>query len=241
MKRAIAIILLMCMGLSLCACGKSKEAQTIDALILSIEEVTLKDKETINKAQEQYDALSDRQKKQVENYSILEKAVKTLAILEEEEAKRKEEEAKIRKNYQQVLQWIAKNGEEILEEDDINEYGKVKEYSCYFENESGGWIRISFELDENGKYSAGTTLLVERSETPREMNMGTGTIYTLYHYLYLYMPEPRVEYLWKYGQWLGGSIASGWLNVDEVSQMSRSKTDYEISNYKEDYNFKSVS
>ena len=66
------------MLLSLCGC-KSKAAKETDELILKIGEVTASSTDEVERAQSAYDALSDKEKTQVENYALLEQAQKDLA------------------------------------------------------------------------------------------------------------------------------------------------------------------
>ena len=66
------------MLLSLCGC-KSKAAKETDELILKIGEVTASSTDEVERAQGAYDALSDKEKTQVENYALLEQAQKELA------------------------------------------------------------------------------------------------------------------------------------------------------------------
>jgi len=233
MKNRLAIILILCALLSLCACGKSEEAEAVDALILAIADVALDDKETIQKAQEEYDLLSDKQKQTVESYPILAEAIETLSILEEEEAKRleeealrKAEEARIKNNCETLLNWLVSNGEEILEEDDINKYGQVKAYEYVFQSDSGS-LYLSVEPDEDGKFDDITRLDIRRLGVPS-------------HYLYTYLgaSEMTAAYLWGYHPFMKDTDASGWINDIDLAQVSRSNTDYEISGYKESYDFK---
>lgn len=78
MKKVITLVLCAVMLLTLCACGKSKEAQNVDNLILAIGEVSIDSAEKIAVAEEAYDALSDKDKSKVENYSILNDAEASL-------------------------------------------------------------------------------------------------------------------------------------------------------------------
>lgn len=78
MKKRIAVFLAALMLLSLCAC-KSKAAKETDELILKIDEVTASSTDEVERAQSAYDALSDKEKTQVENYALLEQAQKDLA------------------------------------------------------------------------------------------------------------------------------------------------------------------
>ncbi len=78
MKKRIAVFLAALMLLSLCGC-KSKAAKETDELILKIGEVTASSTDEVERAQGAYDALSDKEKTQVENYALLEQAQKDLA------------------------------------------------------------------------------------------------------------------------------------------------------------------
>ena len=78
MKKLLALLLVACMMLSLCACGKSKEATTADELILAIGEVTLDAESRVTAAQVFYDTLTAEQKTEVENLALLENATQTL-------------------------------------------------------------------------------------------------------------------------------------------------------------------
>lgn len=78
MKKWIAVVLAAVMLLSLCGC-KSKVAKETDELILKIGEVTASSTDEVERAQSAYDALSDKEKTQVENYALLEQAQKDLA------------------------------------------------------------------------------------------------------------------------------------------------------------------
>ena len=78
MKKRFAVFLAALMLLSLCGC-KSKAAKETDELILKIGEVTASSTDEVERAQSAYDALSDKEKTQVENYALLEQAQKDLA------------------------------------------------------------------------------------------------------------------------------------------------------------------
>lgn len=78
MKKRIAVFLAALMLLSLCGC-KSKAAKETDELILKIGEVTASSTDEVERAQGAYDALSGKEKTQVENYALLEQAQKDLA------------------------------------------------------------------------------------------------------------------------------------------------------------------
>ena len=78
MKKVITLVLCAVMLLTLCACGKSKEAQNVDDLILAIGEVSIDSAEKIAVAEEAYNALSDKDKSTVENFSVLNDAIISL-------------------------------------------------------------------------------------------------------------------------------------------------------------------
>lgn len=84
MKKATAVLLALVIVLSLSACGKSKNVTQTEQLIESIGQVTIDSKDLIVQAQNTYDALSEKEKAEVENYSVLEKAQNDLAVAEEE-------------------------------------------------------------------------------------------------------------------------------------------------------------
>ena len=71
MKRTVALLLVLCLCASLCACGKSKAARKADDLILAIGEVTIDSEEAINAALTYYNTLNDEQKMEVEHHPVL--------------------------------------------------------------------------------------------------------------------------------------------------------------------------
>lgn len=81
MKKILAILLLLSFCISLCSCSltKSAEAKHVDDLILAIGEVTVDSEPAIMEAQASYDALTESQKSEVDNYDILTAAHETLA------------------------------------------------------------------------------------------------------------------------------------------------------------------
>ena len=82
MKRILSLSLAVLLCLSLCACGKSKEAKAVDDLILSIGEVTAESAETVQAAAEAYNALSEKDRESIENYETLKKAQEDLFYIE---------------------------------------------------------------------------------------------------------------------------------------------------------------
>ena len=74
MKKKLLIILTITMCFIVSACGKSEEAINADNLIMNIGEVTLESADKIKVAEEAIDQLTDQQKKQLENMTVLENA-----------------------------------------------------------------------------------------------------------------------------------------------------------------------
>lgn len=70
MAGALSLVLL----LSLCGCGKSKEAIAVEEQIGSIGEISLDSGDTIRAARQAYDALESKDQEAVENSSLLEQA-----------------------------------------------------------------------------------------------------------------------------------------------------------------------
>ena len=66
MKRVISLLLTLIMCLSLCACGKSEAATAYEALVEEIGTVSLDSEESIIEAENAYQALTDKEKKSVE-------------------------------------------------------------------------------------------------------------------------------------------------------------------------------
>lgn len=73
MKKKKILIACICLGMmfSLCACGKSKEAQSVEKKISAIGTVTWENDSAIVEAESAYEELSDKDKKNVENYNDL--------------------------------------------------------------------------------------------------------------------------------------------------------------------------
>lgn len=86
MKKVCSLILVFVLSLLLCACGKSEAAENAERLISSIGEVSLESKNALDAAQCAFDALSEEDKKQVENYYILVEGQAVYKELEEQNA-----------------------------------------------------------------------------------------------------------------------------------------------------------
>lgn len=84
MKRALSILIIAVICLSLCSCGKSEAATNADNMILEIGEVTLESGDKIADAEEAISNLKESEYKQLEQISILEEARATYDRLVEE-------------------------------------------------------------------------------------------------------------------------------------------------------------
>lgn len=78
MKKALSLILVLVLVISLTACGKSEAAQQVDTMISGIGTVTLESEAAIKSAEAAYNALTAEQKEELENYAILVAARSTL-------------------------------------------------------------------------------------------------------------------------------------------------------------------
>ena len=85
MKKIISLAMCLILLLSLCACGKSKQAKAVEEQISTIGDVSLEKEATILSTLENYNQLSDDEKETVENYSILENAIDTISALKQAE------------------------------------------------------------------------------------------------------------------------------------------------------------
>lgn len=77
MKRILSVILCLALCLSLCACGKSEAVKGVESAISAIGAVTLDSGDAIAAAEEQYQALPEEEKADVENIADLEAARST--------------------------------------------------------------------------------------------------------------------------------------------------------------------
>lgn len=101
MRKALSLLLALAMCLSLCACGKSAAAETVDRLIEAIGTVTLESERAITEAENAYAQLPDSDKKKVENLAALMEArtayndlVEVLQLIIEENEARIDEASK---------------------------------------------------------------------------------------------------------------------------------------------------
>ena len=99
MKKFIALLLAAVMCLSLVACGKSEAAKTMDEMIEGIGNVTLESEEAIAAAEKMYEALTEEQKSELDNYALLVAARAELDKLIEESIPTKEEMLAIAEEY----------------------------------------------------------------------------------------------------------------------------------------------
>ena len=72
MKKTVIIrVLLVCICIMLWGCGKSEAVKNVESLIEGIGEVTVDSGTSIEEAENAYNALTDEEKKQVENAELL--------------------------------------------------------------------------------------------------------------------------------------------------------------------------
>lgn len=148
MKRILILALVCCLCISLCACGKSEEAKKADALIQAIGEVTLESGDAIQQAKTYYEALTEDQKKQVEQYQVLELAENDYADLI---------------HYDVVM--------DVYELSEYTDGTKTEKYTDFVVNDVGlvtektltsgaVTIKISYEYDESDR------VISERQDSP---------------------------------------------------------------------------
>lgn len=71
MKKIIALVLVVILGLSLSACGKSEAVKNVETMIDALGEITLESIEAIRAAEEAYAALTPEEQEKVKNYQTL--------------------------------------------------------------------------------------------------------------------------------------------------------------------------
>ena len=71
MKKVIPLFLALLMCLSLCSCGKSEAVTNVEALIEAIGEVSAESEDAVVLAEDAYNALTDKEKEKVENFTVL--------------------------------------------------------------------------------------------------------------------------------------------------------------------------
>lgn len=91
MKKLISVVLLSVLLLSLCACGKSDAAKAMDSMIKDLGTITLESEEAIVAAEKMYEALTEDQKAELDNYALLVAARMELDKLIAENVPTKEE------------------------------------------------------------------------------------------------------------------------------------------------------
>lgn len=71
MKKALSLLLVLVMCLSLCACGKSEAVKNVEAMIDALGEITLESIDIIRAAEDAYAALTKEEQTKVSNYKTL--------------------------------------------------------------------------------------------------------------------------------------------------------------------------
>ena len=110
MKKLISLFLVLVLCMSLCACGKSEAAANMDKMISAIGTVTLESEAAIKAAEATYNALTQAQKDELDNYSILVAARATLDSLLEQKAN-DEASAENQEQANSVIEMISAIGE----------------------------------------------------------------------------------------------------------------------------------
>lgn len=101
MKKITAVVLLFVMCFSLFACSKSEAAQQVDDLIVNLGTISLESSDAVAAAEKAYGALTEEEKQELDNYSDLVEARKTLDKLLAEKKAAEEAAAKAAKEKQQ--------------------------------------------------------------------------------------------------------------------------------------------
>ena len=142
MKKIIAVLLLLCLCVTLVAC-KSKEAKKADELILAIGEVTVDSEAAINAAQTYYDSLPDEQKAEVEHYDTLVAAHELL------------QERKLEAIHQEIMSLI-EQGDYIGASDIVYQHPEFADYDELVQLCGSGvaaqLVKTKGEEKEPGKY-----------------------------------------------------------------------------------------
>lgn len=248
-KRLLSGLLCFVLCFLMTSCGKSDAAKNAEVLIAQIGEVTLENQSIIENAKQQYDCLTEREKQQVENYDLLEKAIIELEVLQENEAKRIADEERRKQEildaYSVLLQWIADNGMAIVEEKDINQYGQIRGYSYQYKCRDDRIIEFSYKTDGNGNIDTSEKLYIEWENSPKEYNLDAHIDYDLNNKLIIDVANEKIEYIWTYGAWAisinkSNTIATGTIRA-QMPEVTQQSTDYLIEDYKEIDTFRQVS
>lgn len=228
MRKLLALFLTTTMLLSLVACGKSKEAQKVDELILAIGEVTLDVESQIVAAKEYYDTLTPTQKAEVENVAILESAVQGLnelkinTLLENGDYEDALALLRTMEQTEDVREQVRKASFGVLAEFTFQNGSKGSEYGTpegdsYYVKVTGSDIVLSTVPTADGFESISFGLI---PSNPRGILAGENYLLTLY--------EDKPQFTYFYMFMLGRSIFS-WEGDSKSNQYTReTPIDFEI-------------
>ena len=147
MKRVILSIMVICLCVGLCACGKSQEAQKADELILAIGEISLEDETAVLAAKAYYDMLSEKQKAQVENVAILEFSIQELDALKKADEYKKTYDSMV--EYMNDLQMDKAYAECIKLPEDYEDVAQRSNVIAQYVGIAGTWVCDNYVSTSN--------------------------------------------------------------------------------------------
>lgn len=150
MNKTLVFILVLCLCVGLCACSKSENVIRVEALIDNLGAITLESEGEIEKAMNAYNSLTDKEKKSVENYAILEESVAELDKLKTEQ--QAEEEKKNKEIYDQAVELEKTDRKQAYElyKQLPGEYSDVAERITKLENTA--YIAVPFTTDNPERF-----------------------------------------------------------------------------------------
>ena len=150
MNKTLVFILALCLCVGLCACSKSENVIRVEALIDNLGAITLESEGEIEKAMKAYNSLTDKEKKSVENYAILEESVAELDKLKTEQ--QAEEEKKNKEIYDQAVELEKTDRKQAYElyKQIPGEYSDVAERITKLENTA--YIAVPFTTDNPERF-----------------------------------------------------------------------------------------
>lgn len=145
MKKAISLLLVLVLVVSLAGCGKSAAAEAVDTMIAGIGTVTLDSEATVKSAEAAYNALTEEQKAELENYAILVAARSTLDNLLAEKAEAERLEV-VKSMAAEMDNIIAAIGEVTADSGDV--IAVARETYNTLDEEAKGYVTLTAVLEE---------------------------------------------------------------------------------------------
>lgn len=143
MKKIISLVLVLVMCLSLCACGKSQAVKDVETAINAIGDVSLDSIEAIARAEHMYEILTDEEKSQVENKTLL---------------------AEARFTYDNLLN---NNNDSWNNEKEANRLASIEKFRKYCVENGVQLTQVSvFQIEVEGQ-GVNISVLVQGEENPR--------------------------------------------------------------------------